>query len=185
MRILKKQGWQEGTGLGPNKSGLKKHFTRVRREHNAGLGTDRRDNTGVVGADWTRNAKNFESVLKGLEDYKKEDKNDDGNDDGEKIGQKERQKGEEGEEEQTEEEESEYEEEEEMDVPERPRSAVGHAGRYHKREREKMRDYSYEDLNAILGGGAFGGLEEVRAIMMMAPLPTPIETIAMVVTVRK
>ena len=40
---------------------------------------------------------------------------------------KERQKGEE-EEEQTEEEESEYEEEEEMDVPERPRSAVGHAG---------------------------------------------------------
>ena len=74
MRILKKQGWQEGTGLGPNKSGLKKHLHASRREHNAGLGTDRRDNTGVVGADWTRNAKNFESVLKGLEDYKKEDK---------------------------------------------------------------------------------------------------------------
>jgi hypothetical protein len=26
-----------------------------------------------------------------------------------------------------------------------------------------MREYSYDDLNAILGGGAFGGLEEVRA----------------------
>ena len=163
MRILKKQGWQEGTGLGPNKSGLKKHLHASRREHNAGLGTDRRDNTGVVGADWTRNAKNFESVLKGLEDYKKEDKNDDGNDDGDKMDKKKDKKEKKEKKNKRKKKESEYEEEEEMDVPERPRSAVGHAGRYHKREREKMRDYSYEDLNAILGGGAFGGLEEVRA----------------------
>ena len=162
MRILKKQGWQEGTGLGPNKSGLKKHLHASRREHNAGLGTDRRDNTGVVGADWTRNAKNFESVLKGLEDYKKEDKND-GDDDGDKMDKKKDKKEKKEKKNKRKKKESEYEEEEEMDVPERPRSAVGHAGRYHKREREKMRDYSYEDLNAILGGGAFGGLEEVRA----------------------
>ena len=162
MRILKKQGWQEGTGLGPNKSGLKKHLHASRREHNAGLGTDRRDNTGVVGADWTRNAKNFESVLKGLEDYKKEDKND-GDDDGDKMDKKKDKKEKKEKKNKRKKKESEYEEEEEMDVPERPRSAVGHVGRYHKREREKMRDYSYEDLNAILGGGAFGGLEEVRA----------------------
>ena len=118
-----------------------------RREHNAGLGTDRRDNTGVVGADWTRNAKNFESVLKGLEDYKKEDKNDDGNDDGDKMDKKKDKKEKKEKKNKRKKKESEYEEEEEMDVPERPRSAVGHAGRYHKREREKMRDYSYEAVS--------------------------------------
>jgi len=162
MRILKKQGWQEGTGLGPNKSGLKKHLHASRREHNAGLGTDRRDNTGVVGADWTRNAKNFESVLKGLQDYKKEDDADE-DDEGDKDNKKKDKKKEKKEKKKRKKDDDEKKEEDEMDVPERPRSAVGHAGRYHKREREKMRNYSYEDLNAILGGGAFGGLEEVRA----------------------
>ena len=160
MRILKKQGWREGTGLGPNKSGLKKHLHASRREHNSGLGTDRRDTTGVVGADWTRNAKNFESVLKGLEDYTKKEDFDEDDEDGSKGGGGDKKK---DKKEKKKKRKKEEEEKAEEDVPERPRSAVGHAGRYHKREREKMREYSYDDLNAILGGGAFGGLEEVRA----------------------
>ena len=139
---------------------MKKHLHASRREHNSGLGTDRRDTTGVVGADWTRNAKNFDAVLKGLEDYTKKEDFDEDDEDGSKGGGGDKKK---DKKEKKKKRKKEEEEKAEEDVPERPRSAVGHAGRYHKREREKMREYSYDDLNAILGGGAFGGLEEVRA----------------------
>jgi hypothetical protein len=139
---------------------LKKHLHASRREHNSGLGTDRRDTTGVVGADWTRNAKNFDAVLKGLEDYTKKEDFDEDDEDGSKGGGGDKKK---DKKEKKKKRKKEEEEKAEEDVPERPRSAVGHTGRYHKREREKMREYSYDDLNAILGGGAFGGLEEVRA----------------------
>ena len=151
MRILKKQGWREGTGLGPNKSGLKKHFTRVETRTQQRLGTDRRDTTGVVGADWTRNAKNFDAVLKGLESYTKKVDFDEDDEDGSKGGGGDKKKDKKEKKKKRKKEEDEKAEQDAEDVPERPRSAVGHAGRYHKREREKMREYSYDDLNAILG----------------------------------
>jgi hypothetical protein len=175
MRILKLQGWEEGTGLGPRQDGLKRHLHASKREHLAGLGTDRRDNTGVSGADWTRNAKNFESVLKGLKEHKSKLSSINVDDEEEDAREKKRAKKKTSKKERKERKErkekkttttkgsTSCESGEEKDVPERPRSAVGHAGRYHKREREKLRDYSFEDMNAILGGGAFGTLHEVRA----------------------
>ena len=142
---------------------MKKHLHASRREHNSGLGTDRRDTTGVVGADWTRNAKNFDAVLKGLESYTKKVDFDEDDEDGSKGGGGDKKKD---------------KKEKKKKRRKRRTRKQNKTLRTFRNDRgvrldtrgdiinesgEKMREYSYDDLNAILGGGAFGGLEEVRA----------------------
>jgi Pin2-interacting protein X1 len=160
MKMLASMGWEEGKGMGKNGAGITKHLHAKKRAQGTGIGADARsDASGKI--DWTINAVSFDNILKGLNQAYTENGNDGGGgeeaeaaevaseggeSDGEedrKLTKKERKK----------KEKARKKAEEEEKKKKASRSAVGHAGRYSKRESQKrVKNYSAGDLDAILGG---------------------------------
>ncbi len=143
MRMLASMGWEEGTGIGKNGTGIVKHLHAKKRQLNSGIGADARsDASGKI--DWTLHAVSFESILKGLnQSYDTTDEiannSGEGGEPVENTGHG-----------------AVKEDDSEKDNNKRTwtgRSAVGHTRRYRKRESQKrVTSYSEADLDAILGG---------------------------------
>ena len=60
-KLMKKQGWEEGTGLGKNKQGVAEHVKVTRKDDTKGIGY-----SAAVGAQssWSQHAQDFSDVLK-------------------------------------------------------------------------------------------------------------------------
>lgn len=164
MRLLTKMGWKEGSGLGKNGDGISKHIHARKRAIGTGVGADvRNDASGASAVDWTMNTLAFDDVLKSLnrthsaDDILRRDDADaspSSSSGGEgKRGKKEKKEKKRKlskEEKKAAKRAAKRAKKDEVVVA---RSVVSHAGRYQKRESQKMvKNYSAEDLDAILGG---------------------------------
>ena len=164
MRLLTKMGWKEGSGLGKNGDGISKHIHARKRAIGTGVGADaRNDASGASAVDWTMNTLAFDDVLKSLnrthsaDDILRRDDADaspSSSSGGEgKRGKKEKKEKKRKlskEEKKAAKKAAKRAKKDEVVVA---RSVVSHAGRYQKRESQKMvKNYSAEDLDAILGG---------------------------------
>ena len=175
MRLLTRLGWREGRGLGKNQDGIARHVHARKRQVGTGVGADaRNDASGANAVDWTMNTVAFDDVLRSLNrthsaeeleraaNAEKASSSDEDEDEAAKTKTRDEAKKRKmtKEEKKAAKKAAKRAKKNEIVVN---RSVVSHAGRYHKRESQKMvSNYSAEDLGAILGGG-FVALPEVRA----------------------
>ena len=193
MRLLEKMGWVEGRGLGKRQDGISRHIHARKRAVGVGVGADaRRDASGANATDWTMNTVAFDDVLRSLNRAHSVDDVCAGGDGAvasssssgggeeeaaEKKKKKEKKRAATKEEKKAAKKAAKRAKKNEIVVN---RTTVSHAGRYQKRESQKMvKNYSAEDLGAILGGG-FVSLPEVRADVGNATddeeeIPTPVK----------
>ena len=193
MRLLEKMGWVEGRGLGKRQDGISRHIHARKRTVGVGVGADaRRDASGANAVDWTMNTVAFDDVLRSLNRAHSVDDVCAGGDGAvasssssgggeeeaaEKKKKKEKKRAATKEEKKAAKKAAKRAKKNEIVVN---RTTVSHAGRYQKRESQKMvKNYSAEDLGAILGGG-FVSLPEVRADVGNATddeeeIPTPVK----------
>ena len=193
MRLLEKMGWVEGRGLGKRQDGISRHIHARKRAVGVGVGADaRRDASGANAVDWTMNTVAFDDVLRSLNRAHSVDDVCAGGDGAvasssssgggeeeaaEKKKKKEKKRAATKEEKKAAKKAAKRAKKNEIVVN---RTTVSHAGRYQKRESQKMvKNYSAEDLGAILGGG-FVSLPEVRADVGNATddeeeIPTPVK----------
>ena len=162
MKMLTTMGWREGCGLGKNKDGIVKHLHAKKRMVGTGVGADvKNDASGKNSTNWTMNTVAFDDVLRSLnrthsaEELAKTREEESASDSASKKEKKRKLT--------KEEKKAAKKEAKKAKKNEVGRSVVSHAGRYQKRESQKMvSNYSATDLDAILGGG-FVALPEVRA----------------------
>ena len=193
MRLLERMGWVEGRGLGKRQDGISRHIHARKRAVGVGVGADaRRDASGANATDWTMNTVAFDDVLRSLNRAHSVDDVCAGGDGAvasssssgggeeeaaEKKKKKEKKRAATKEEKKAAKKAAKRAKKNEIVVN---RTTVSHAGRYQKRESQKMvKNYSAEDLGAILGGG-FVSLPEVRADVGNATddeeeIPTPVK----------
>ena len=193
MRLLERMGWVEGRGLGKRQDGISRHIHARKRAVGVGVGADaRRDASGANAVDWTMNTVAFDDVLRSLNRAHSVDDVCAGGDGAvassssssggeeeaaEKKKKKEKKRAATKEEKKAAKKAAKRAKKNEIVVN---RTTVSHAGRYQKRESQKMvKNYSAEDLGAILGGG-FVSLPEVRADVGNATddeeeIPTPVK----------
>ncbi|XP_002984280.2 PIN2/TERF1-interacting telomerase inhibitor 1 [Selaginella moellendorffii] len=132
FRLMKQMGWEEGSGLGKDSQGIKKHLVVKKKDDTAGVGANETHN-------WTFNTTDFDNLLKKLKvqvtdkpQHRQSDQPD----------------GEESDESEIENNGSDREKEEEVEV----KKVCRPQGRYKRIERGKMvRNYSKQDLESILG----------------------------------
>ncbi|KAG0563031.1 hypothetical protein M758_9G189000 [Ceratodon purpureus] len=126
FRLMTQMGWEEGSGLGKNKQGIKSHVRVRQRKDNSGVGTDEQKK---AAANWTVNTHIFDNILKNLkvkaaEPETKEDSSDEDSSDDDSV-----------------------------EVAPVVKKVARPQGRYKRREGGKLvKGYSATDLNAILGG---------------------------------
>lgn len=170
MKMLASMGWEEGKGIGKNGKGITKHLHAKKRAMNSGIGADvRSDASGKM--DWTLNAVSFDNILKGLNQAYAPLPNEAACGEGQiaaAVGAKSEQESDEEEAEEEKERGGSSKKEKEKKKGKKKevgRSAVGHAGRYSKRESQKrVRNYSAGDLDAILCGiGGFAAVPGTAA----------------------
>ena len=192
MRLLEKMGWVEGRGLGKRQDGISRHIHARKRAVGVGVGADaRRDASGANAVDWTMNTVAFDDVLRSLNRAHSVDDVCAGGDGAVASSSSSSGEGEEAAEKKKEKKKRASTKEEKKAAKKAAkrakkneivvnRTTVSHAGRYQKRESQKMvKNYSAEDLGAILGGG-FVSLPEVRADVGNATddeeeIPTPVK----------
>jgi len=168
MRLLEKMGWVEGCGLGKRQDGISRHIHAKKRAVGVGVGADaRNDASGANAVDWTMNTVAFDDVLRSLNRaHSADDVRSGGDGAAPSSSSSEEEKAEKKKKEKkrklTKEEKKAAKKAKKNEIVVN-RTTVSHAGRYQKRESQKMvKNYSAEDLGAILGGG-FVALPEVRA----------------------
>ena len=162
MKMLTTMGWREGCGLGKNKDGIVKHLHAKKRMVGTGVGADvKNDASGKNATNWTMNTVAFDDVLRSLnrthsaEELAKTRAEESASESASKKEKKRKLT--------KEEKKAAKKAAKKAKKNEVGRSVVSHAGRYQKRESQKMvSNYSATDLDAILGGG-FVALPEVRA----------------------
>ncbi|KAJ7528572.1 hypothetical protein O6H91_15G008600 [Diphasiastrum complanatum] len=123
FRLMKQMGWEEGTGLGKEKQGIKQHLKVKNKQDTSGIGVDAQKKAESI---WTFNTTAFDSILKNLKvAVATESKESSGEDDVEEPC---------------------------ISKHPQVKKLARPQGRYKKRELGKsVQSYSQIDLNAILG----------------------------------